>query len=466
MNSAKLQRVTHSPRPWAVCAAWVGIAVGVGLLTGCTKKPGGSGETKNEPVRVKTTTPSKKNLRWTVEQPGQIHGYETTPLIAKLPGFVKKVHVDIDDLVEGPSSDGTQPGTLLAELAMPEVAEEVKQKEALAAQALAEVELARKNLLAAEAAVGTAAANVQQARSREKAARANYERWQSEASRVAELVKRNVVDKQTGDETQNQLLAAEGSLDEAKAQTTAAQAAHKESEAKLARAEAEVNAALARANAVQADVRKSAALFAYAQIRAPYRGIVTGRMVHTGNFLQPGEGKAVTLFTVARIDQVRVVVDVAETHAGRISKGQAVKVRVPSLRNAEYTGTVARTSWALNVDVHTLRIEIDLPNPERRLRPGLYAQALLTLDQTDATVVPLSAIHYQDDAAYCYLFAEGKAVRYQVQLGQSDSEVMEVLRKKKAGSKDDWQPWTGTETVISKHKGALSDGLAVELDTP
>lgn len=431
---------------------------------GCAKKAGGSGEVSTPTPKVKAANPQKKSLRWTIDQPGTIQAYESTPLIAKLPGFVKKVHVDIDDLVHGPSTDGTKPGTLLAELDMPEMVEDVKQKEALVAQANAEVELARKNHTASLAAIDSAAAQVLQAASREKAAKANVDRWRSELARVEALVKGKVVDQQTGDETRNQFIAAEGGFDEAKAYTAAMQAAQKEAEAKAAKAAAEVTAAQARGASAQADVRKSAALLAYAQIRAPYNGIVTGRMVHTGNFLQPGEGKTVTLFTVARIDLVRVVVEVPETHAGRIAKGQAVKVRVPGLRNAEYAGTIARTSWALNPDVHTLRVEIDLPNPDHKLRPGLYAQAGLTLDQAEATVLPTSAIQYQDDAAFCYLVQDGKAARYQVQLGQIDGDVIEVLRRKKVGPKEEWQPWNGSEVVVRSSKGALTDGVAVEIE--
>src|SRR5262249_52591729 len=112
--------------------------------------------------------PQKKSLPKVIEQPGTVQAYESTPRYAKLAGFVKKVYVDIDDVVEGPvpasESQPARPGTLLAELSIPELEDEGRQKEALVEEANAEVEQAKKLVVVADANVVAAEAQGVEAR--------------------------------------------------------------------------------------------------------------------------------------------------------------------------------------------------------------------------------------------------------------------------------------------------------------
>ncbi|WP_020471011.1 efflux RND transporter periplasmic adaptor subunit [Zavarzinella formosa] len=432
--------------------------------TGCANKaPGSASPGENGPVIVTVAPPKQQSLKWMVEQPGTLQAFETTPLMAKLPGYVTRVLVDIDDPLDGPSPDGQKPGTLLAEISMPEVREEAKQKEAEAAHARSGVELARKNQAASEAAVNSARATVLESKAREKTAVSNYERWKSESARVDDLVARKVIDKQTADETLNQFRSAEGAWDEAKARTTSADALLKESEAKRDSMAAQVTSSLAKAAATEAEARRLVALLQYAEIRAPYPGVVTGRFVHTGHFLQPSAGRSEPIFTVARTDKVRIAVEVPEAAAGFVTKGTKAKIRFPGLGNSEIECAVSRTSWALNTDSRTLRAEFDLDNPNRKYRPGLYAFATIGIIQPDTWVVPRSAIQYLDDQAYIFLMVDGKAVRYQTQTGHAEGDMLEVIRRKKAGSRDASEPWNGTEQVIVTHQGPLTDGGPVSV---
>lgn len=94
------------------------------LLAGC----GGSepvahgnpapGLSPADATTVSVVSPKRQAMGWATEQPGTVLAFETTPVMAKLPGFVAKVHVDIGDKVDGPTKDG-KPGTLLAELSIP-----------------------------------------------------------------------------------------------------------------------------------------------------------------------------------------------------------------------------------------------------------------------------------------------------------------------------------------------------------
>lgn len=431
---------------------------------GCNGKPIASvpaGE--SGPVIVSVAPAKKQSLKWMVEQPGTLQAFETTPLMAKLPGYVARVLVDIDDPIEGPSLDGQKPGTLLAEIAMPEVREEAKQKEAEAAFARSGVELARKHLAASEAAVNSARAVVVESKAREKTAISNYDRWKSESARVDDLVTRKVIDKQTAEETLNQFRSAEGAWEEARARTTSSEALLRESEAKRDSMKAEVVSSEAKATAAEAEARKVVALLHYSEIRAPYTGVVTGRFVHTGHFLQPGANRNEPVFTVARTDKVRISVEVPEIAAGFVTKGTKAKIRFPGLGNSEIEVAASRTSWALNTDSRTLRVEFDLDNPNRKYRPGLYAYASITIVQPETWVIPRSAVQYQDDLAFAFFMIDGKAVRQQIRTGHTEGDLIEVVGRKKAGSQEPSVLWKGSEQVIVKHQGQLTDGGVVEV---
>ncbi len=431
---------------------------------GCNKPAASTNKatpTPSGPVAVNIGTPKKETLKWTFEQPGTVHAYEITPLMAKVPGFVKAIYVDIDDPITGPvgkEGDPVKEGTLLAEIEMPEMFVEVTQKESFAKAVRTEVFLAEKNAVAVEASFRTATANVEEARAREKAARSNYDRWKSEATRVDDLVALKVVDKQTAEETRNQFRSAEGAWEESIAHTKAIMALADEAQAKKERAVAEVKVAEAKANAADAEVNRLKTLLQYSKIHAPFDGVVITRHVHKGHLLQ--SGKPEPLLTVARIDQVRLTVDIPEDAAPQITKGMAVKVRLPALRQQEVTGKVARTSWSLDNPSRTLRAEIDLPNPERRLRPGMYAHTAFTLEVPNAITVPTTALQFVDDAIFCFLADGDKATRWQVLTGKTATGQTEVLKRKKVGG--NWENWTGSERIVLTNLGSLSDGATIE----
>ena len=121
------------------------------------------------PLRVTAARPLRKTLRRESVQPGTIVAFEHTPLWAKLPAYVQKVYVDIGDRVEA--------GKLLADLWIPELEDELHQKEAQVLQARAGIEQAAAALQAAEAAVATAQAKITEAEAGKIRAEGDYARW-------------------------------------------------------------------------------------------------------------------------------------------------------------------------------------------------------------------------------------------------------------------------------------------------
>jgi multidrug resistance efflux pump len=164
-----------------------------------------------------------------------IDAFEETPLYAKVAGYVDTVHVDIGDRV---TKD--QP---LVDLWIPELADDRAAKEALVAQAVAELEQARAGVAAAEAAVKTAEAQFAGAQAGITRAAAELERWKAEEGRIAKLVASGVVTDKLGDETRNQLRSTEAAQAEAAAQVQSVQAMVEEAQAKARKAVADEAAA-------------------------------------------------------------------------------------------------------------------------------------------------------------------------------------------------------------------------------
>jgi multidrug resistance efflux pump len=302
----------------------------------------------------------------TLELPGQVEAAEQTKLHAKVAGFIEKVHVDIGDRVKK--------GQVLAELSVPEIEAELRQKEALIAQAEAEVELARRALQVAAASLVLSTAQVQETESASKRAQAHYERLKTEYARVERMWQNKVIDKQVLDEKLHELEAAKAGLAEAEAKVKTANAAQEGSRARREMVQAEEKVALARREVAKADAQRVEAILQYAKVRAPFVGLVAWRTVNTGDFAGPGDGsKSEPLFVLVRTDSVRVAVDIPEATVPFVTTGMRVLVRFPAFKGKEVQATVSRLAGALDPGRRTLRAEIDLPNPESKVLPGMFA---------------------------------------------------------------------------------------------
>jgi HlyD family secretion protein len=441
--------------------------LGFVLLIGCNRSsgPGGAAPAPGGPG-VSVVHPERKTVRRVIEEPGTVEADEETRLFAKIPGYVGRVAADIGQRVKGPrrASDGTvtEPGDVLAELAVPELDEEFKQKTAAVRQAEAEVEQSKKALAASEAAVTSAEAAVAEAKAGVARAQALYARWESEANRTAKMVKDRVIDPQSGEETLNQFRAAQAARDEAEAKVVSAGAAVRKARADRDKAAADVDAVGARRDVARADARRVEALLGYTKIRAPFDGIVTRRAINRGDFLQATASRE-GVFAVAKIDPVRVVVSVPEADAGLVREGSAVKLTIPALAGPDVEGKVARTSWALDPGSRTLRAEVDLPNPEGKVSPGMFVTARIMAELAAAWAVPAAAVAKAGDDYVIYLVENGKAIRTPVQVIRGDGQFTQIRRLKKPGT--DWTDVTGAEAVATP-AAALSDGQPIEATAP
>lgn len=440
------------------------------LLVGLAPMVGAVGCQRSAPAPASTSAPAaptitilkpeKKPVTRIVEQPGTAQAFEETVLHPKVPGYVQSLAMDPDKATRPPHDRLIDIGSrvkkdqVLADLSVPELDEEFKQKEAVVRQAEAEVGQSKKAQAAAVAGVTSARAMVTESQAGLSRAQALYDRWQSESARVGRLVTSGVIDTQTRDETLNQFKAAEATRAEAMAKVVSAEAAVAKAQADQDKSAADVVAAEAKLDVAKADLRRVDALRSYTHIKAPYDGVITQRLVHTGDFVS-ATGKS-GLFTIARIDPIRVVVNVPEADAGLVEIGQEVRMTLQAMAGTPTVGKVVRTSWSLEPGSRTLRTEVDLPNPNAKVRPGMYVSARLSIEFPAEWAVPATAIGKVGDESVVYLAEDGKARRVVVQPHRGDAQFIQILRYRKAGSTD-WTVITGEERIANP-ASAMTDG--------
>ena len=408
------------------------------------------------PIRVTPITPQKKHLVRTIELPGRVEAYEVTPLHSKVTGFVQRVTVDIGDTIQGPR-DG-QPGAELCELLVPELKEELAEKNAVIEQTKAEVLQSDAGIKVAESMVRSAEAGVDEAKAAVDKEEAMYAKWKSEYARVSQLADSGVVTPKVAAETKAELDAADAGRKEMTARIASAEAALQQSLASVEKAKADATATRSHLNVVEAERRRVEAMLEYAVIRAPFDGVVVERNVHTGHLVQAGGSSGQKpVLTVMRVDPIRIVMDVPEADAVPIAKGTQVELHLPSTPGVTIAAAISRGGWSLNTTSRTLTAEIELPNPEGQWRPGQYVPVKITVaDLPEAISLPKTAIVTQDKQTFCYCIeADGKVSKRPIELGilaGTDYEIRSGL--------------TGQEQVIGANVNAFREGQLVEVVPP
>lgn len=412
----------------------------------------------DQKLRVKVVRPTREQLkRQSAPQPANVGPYEKTDIYARVAGYLdefgqikgadsKLRPVDIGDRVAK--------GQVLAKISVPETEQERQQKAALVEQAKAEVGQAEASLTAATAMVEAAKAKLDETDAQIARYAAELKYRESEYERYATLVKERAVRGELQDEKLNQFRAAEAAHRAAKAALVTEQANVKVEQAKLTKGEADATSAKARLKVAQANLEQTVIMLNYATIKAPYDGVITRRLVDTGAFIQSAAtGKAEPLFTLARVDRLRIVADIPEAEASLVRLGQSATLLVNASRGQRLNGTVIRFADALDSGTRTMRTEVELDGPAMILRPGTFGSVTILLaDFPDALMLPTGSLVPGNGKPAVLVVKEGKAILREIELGLNEGGRVQVL-------------WglTGKEQVIADAKTSVRDGQAVEI---
>lgn len=201
--------------------------------------------------------------------------------------------------------------------------------------------------------------------------------------------------------------------------------------------------ALASAERTLRNVRENTVLV------SPISGVVTARNYDPGDMTG-----ALPILTVARVQPVKIVINVSESDLSRIHKGMPASIRFDTYGDEEFRGNISLISPTINVETRSFGVEITLPNPGDRVLPGMFGRVTLNLGQADHVVVPDKAVVKQpgSGAHYVYVYSDGKVNYNRVTLGQRLGDSYELIDGVAPGSQ-----------VVTTGQTKLANGMAVTL---
>ena len=244
--------------------------------------------------------------------------------------------------------------------------------------------------------------------------------------------------------------------DARQADLSASEAAITRQAANLETRKAVIEARKSSVESQLANVRRLEQLQSFRRIEAPYDGVVTQRRVEVGNLVSAtAAGEA--LYEVAQVDRVRVQVPVPQSEAAGVRIGTAVTVRIPERPGQEVSATVTRTSQSVNPTTRTLLAEIEIPNRDGLLSPGLYADVQFQTQAPEATwLVPSNTVRMQVDGPHVVVATDQGRLNVQsVRLGRDYGRHVAIL-----------EGVTGAEQLVVNPTDDLQTGMNVEVLRP
>jgi RND family efflux transporter MFP subunit len=338
------------------------------------------------PMTVELASVTRGDMTEQLSVVGNLIGQATIEAVPKVSGRLEAVYVKLGDRVT--------PGQRLAKVEDQEIQQQVNQ---------------------AKASFDVAGATIRQREADLKLAQTNLDRSRN-------LFERQLVPKQTFDDTDAKYQAAVASLDLARAQYAQAKARLDELNINLA-------------NTV---------------ITSPVSGFIGKRALDPGAWITPSS----SFISVVDIDVVRMVANIIEKDIRRVSAGMPAEVTVDAFPGETFEGHIARVSPVLDPATRTAQIEVEVSNPSFRLKPGMYATVNFTVEHKENTlVIPANAVVDLDGKKGVFMAAEGNVAKFQpITLGMTQTAEVEVAGGLTEGMR-----------VVTTGSGALREGDRIVL---
>lgn len=349
------------------------VAVLVGSFVWVPSGRAAEGESAGSVPIVPAVQVLRGNLSQEISYYAELRPYQEVELRAKVTGFLENMTADVGDVFKE--------GQVIGTLDVPELKLEIEHAKAVERRSQAEIDRAKANF---------------------EDAHLNFERL-------------------TATDKQQPHLIAAADLDAATAKDRSAQATLDAAKEELHVAESEVK----RLNTMQD----------YTRITAPYAGVITKRYADTGALIQAGtSGGAAPVVRFSQNDKLRAVFPVELSYASRIKVGDPVDIIVESM-NRTIHGKVARFTRKVETATRKMEAEVDVPNPDLALIPGVYAVAKLKSDvKNDALVVPIEAVLRDKSSASVYVINKDHKIEdRQVELGLETPSQIEITKGLMAG---------------------------------
>ena len=349
---------------------------------------------------------ARGNLASALTVAGQFEPYQEVDLHAKVSGYIRWIKVDIGDRV--------RQGEVLADLEVPELQDQLQGAQAEVRHSQSEIGRAQSEVISAQATHASL--------------HAAYTRLQAASKQRPGLI-------------------AEQELDDARSKD-------EEAEAQIGVAKASLNAMQQQLGVSSANSHRVQTLSDYQQIISPFNGVVTMRYADTGSLIQAGtssDTQSMPVVRVAQSDLLRLRMPVPESDVPYIHVGGDVQIKVNSTGRT-FIGKIIRFSRALDANTRTMLTEVDVPNPDLILSPGMYAETMIQLQQkNDTLTLPAQAVVQDGDQNYVLVVdSTNHVARRNITLGIQTANRMEILSGLQAG-----------ERVIASGQTSYQSGEAV-----
>lgn len=376
---------------------------------------------QQEFLDVDTVLVTAQQLRRTVRIPSELAAFRNVDIYPKVQGFVRTMNVDRGSLVKK--------GQVLVEVVAPELEANYRESEA-------KFEAAQSSLLETQSKIASLIAQKEEAEARLGANDANYKRILVAAK------------------TQGAIAPADIETAEKKVQGD---------QAKVRSAEQMVNATQAALVAEKDKVRAAKQALnsmremkGYLTVRAPFDGVITERNVHEGSLVSSSPSNP-PMLKIEQISPLRLIVPVPENAIAGLVNGSQMQFTTSAFVGKTFSGTVSRISHELDRKTRSMLVELDVPNKNKELEPGMYAEVIWHMERPYQTLfVPAAAILSREDKTHVAVVRGEEVELIQIARGQPMGKLVEVVGQVKAGDEVVISPSSDlAEAKIKTHR--LSD---------
>lgn len=376
-----------------------------------------------ESQRYEVVRPEPGGLPRELRLTGTIESFESADLFARVPGYLKRCHVEIGDAV--------RQGDTLAELDAPELLKDVERHRALLQQAESRVVQSEAKLATARAERVAKSAQTKQVAAQVAAATAQLQLREKILTRIRNLADQNAVEQKLVDEEIHRWETAKSDEQHAQAAAAVAEAELAALDTRIQQAQADLKAAEADVIVARVELARAEVLKGFTEIKAPFDGVITERSFDRGAFIRPATGGAKqSLFRIARTDHMRVVVRIPNPDVPFVQPGQPVLVSIDGLTSQTLEAQVCRIAQHQDRRTRTMRAEIDLPNVDGSLVAGMYGAVTLTIPgASDAVTIPESSLvdRTRSNQASVMVVKNEHQERRRITIGHSVNGQVEVL---------------------------------------
>ncbi|HTB63721.1 MAG TPA: efflux RND transporter periplasmic adaptor subunit [Opitutales bacterium] len=191
---------------------------------------------------------------------------------------------------------------------------------------------------------------------------------------------------------------------------------------------AKLEAAKSQVNLDEADVKSLTELSGFKEVRAPFDGVITARRIDLGDLVTAGSTASTTsLYSIAQYDQVRVMVDVPQVASKEMTVDTLETFTAREFPDRVFQGKIGRTAAAIDPASRTLRVELDVPNTDLALLPGMEIQTVFAVRQRPLLEIPASALMFRANGPQVAVVdSSGKVSLRNVTIGSDQGDSVEI----------------------------------------